>query len=53
MPTDINPIDINYYPFMILDKCNKVEIVGDDLSTKVYIPSKTKDVNVKAFNTIM
>ena len=41
---DLNPIDLNYYPFRIsLDKCN-------DLSTKVCVPSKTKDANVKVFD---
>ena len=50
---DLNPVKLNYYPFMIsLDKgsgsCNSV----DDLSTKTCIPRKTKDINVKVFNMI-
>ena len=50
---DLNPVELNYYPFMIiLDKysgcCNSV----DDLSAKICILSKTKDINVKVFNMI-
>ena len=40
---DLNPIELNYYPFMIsLDKCNEICNAIDDLSTKICIPSKTK-----------
>ena len=50
---DLNPIRLNYYPFMIsLDKCNGSCNAVDDLSTNIYIPSKTKDINVKVFNMI-
>ena len=50
---DLNPVELKYYSFMIsLDKssgsCNSV----DDLSTKICILIKTKDVNVKVFNMI-
>ena len=48
---DLNPIDLNYYPFRIsLDKCNASCNAVDDLSTKVCVPSKTKDANVKVFD---
>ena len=50
---DLIPVELNYYPFMIsLDKfsgiCNSV----DDISTKICVSSKTKDINIKVFNTI-
>ena len=45
---NLNPIEFNYYPFMTsLDNCNESCNAADDLSTKICIPSKTKDVNVK------
>ena len=45
---DINPAELNYYPFMIiLDDGNGNCNVVDDLSTKICVPSKMKDVNVK------
>ena len=42
-PKDLNPVDLEYYLFMIvLDKysgsCNSV----DDLYTKICVPSKSK-----------
>ena len=51
--TDINPVELKYYPSMIslnkcIGSCNSV----DDLSTKICVPSKTKDVNVQVFNMI-
>ena len=50
---NLNPIELNYYPFMImLDKCNGSCNVVDDLSTKISVPSEIKDVNVKVFNMI-
>ena len=50
---DPNPIQLNFYPFMIsIDKykgsCNTVL----DLSANVCVPSKTKEVNVNVFNII-
>ena len=50
---DLNPVELNYYPFMVsLGKyswsCNS----ADDLSTKICILSKTKDINVKLFSVI-
>ena len=47
----LNSVQLNYYPFMIGlviydGSCNAF----DDLSIKVCVPSKTKHVNVKAFN---
>ena len=44
---DSNPIELNYYLFVInLDKFNGSCNVVDDLSTKISVPTKTKDVNV-------
>lgn len=45
---DLNPVEVNYNPFMVgLDKrnwsCNNV----DDLSPKICLASKSKDLNVK------
>ena len=46
---DLNPVELKYHPFMvILDKCNAT----NDLSTKIIVPSKTKDINVKLFNIV-
>ena len=50
---DLNPIELNYYPFMIsLDKCNGGCNAVNDLSRKIWIPSETKGVNVEVFNMI-
>ena len=50
---DLNPVELNYYPFMIsLDKCNGSCNAVDDLSTKIRVPSETKYENVKVFNMI-
>ena len=50
---DLNPIELNDYPFMInLDKCNGSCNANEDLSTKIYVPSETEDINVKVFNII-
>ena len=47
---DLNSVDLNYYPFMIsLDKFNGSCNV---LSTRICVPKKTKDINVKVFNMI-
>ena len=37
---------------IILNKCNVNCNVVDDFSTKICLPSETKDVNVKLFNLI-
>ena len=47
---DLNSVELKYYSFMIsLNKC-----VGscNVLSTKMCVPRKTKDINVKTFNMI-
>ena len=50
---DLNPVEGNYYPSMIsLDKFKVCCNFFDDLSTKICIPSKTKNVNVIVFNLI-
>ena len=47
---DINPAELKYYPFMIsLNKCTGSCNV---LSTNIFIPKETKDINVKVFNMI-
>ena len=51
--TDLNSVELNYYLFMIsLDTCDGSWNTVVDLSTKICIPSKTKDVIVKVFNMI-
>ena len=46
----MNPVEIQYYPFMIsLNKCTGSCSV---LSPKICVPNETKDINVKAFNMI-
>ena len=50
---DLNPIELKYHPFMInLDKCSGSCNSVDDLYTKICVPTKRKDVNVKVFNMI-
>ena len=50
---DLNPIELNHYPFMIsLDKCMGSCSNVDGLSSKIYVPSKTKDVIIKVFKII-
>ena len=40
---DLNPVEFKYYPFMFnLDKCSGSCNYGNDLSTKICLPSKTK-----------
>ena len=47
----LNTIETNYYPFAIrLGKCNGGCNDVDDLSTKIFFLSQTKDVNVKYIN---
>ena len=44
----MHPIELKFYPFMIsLNKCNERFNV---LSPKIFVPKKTKDINVKGFN---
>ena len=50
---DLNLVELKYYPTMInLDKCSGSCNSADDLSIKICVSSKTKDVNVKVFNMI-
>ena len=50
---DLIPVELNYYALTVsLDKCNGSCNVTDDLSTKIWIPSETKDVNLKVFTMI-
>ena len=45
---DSNSIELNYFPFMIsLDKCNRSSNSFHDSSTKICVPSETKDANAK------
>ena len=51
--TDLNSLELNYYPFMIsLDKCSGSCNSVDDLSTKIRVWGETKDVNVRVLNMI-
>ena len=50
---DLNPVELKYYPFMVsLDKCSASCNSGNDLSTRICVPTEPKDIDVKAFNTI-
>ena len=50
---DLNLADLNHYPLMvILDKCNGAYNPGNDLSTKICVRSKTKDLNVKTIDVM-
>ena len=43
--TDLNPVGLNYYLFMItLDKCNRNCNTFNDISDKIYVPVKTRDI---------
>ena len=45
---DLNPVEFRYWPFMIsLHKCSGSCNSVDHLSTKICVPSKTKDINFK------
>ena len=45
---DLNPIELNYYQFMIrLDECSGSCNSVVDFSTKIWVPSKTKDIRVQ------
>ena len=49
-PIDFNLGELKYYPFMIsLDKRNGS---CNALSPKICVPTRTKNINVKVFNTI-
>ena len=52
--TDLNSVELNYYLFMIsLDKYSRICNSDHDLSVKICVPSKTKNINViKVFNMI-
>ena len=47
---DMNPNELKFYSFMIT--FNKYARSCNVLTPKVYIPKETKDIYVKAFNTI-
>ena len=50
---DLNPVELNYYPFTVsLDKCSGSCNAAGDLSTKICVLSKTKDINAKVFNMV-
>ena len=49
----LNPVELKYYPFMVSpDKCSGSCNSGNDLSTKICVLSKTKDMNIKICNLI-
>ena len=46
---NLNPANLNYYPLMIsLDKCSGNFSTGNDLPTKICVPSKARDANLKS-----
>ena len=48
----LDPIELNYYPFMIsLDKRNRGCNVADDLSTKICVPDETKVIVIVNANS--
>ena len=48
---DLNLVELKYHPSMIsLNKYSRSGNATNDLSPKICVPSKTKDVNVKIFN---
>ena len=50
---DLNLDELDYYPFMIsLDNCSGGCNFANDLSTKICILNKTKDINVKLFKML-
>ena len=50
---DLNPVEFNYYQLMVvLGKYSGSYNSVDDLSTKICVPSKIKDINVKVFDMI-
>ena len=50
---DLNPIELKYSSLMVSqDKCSGSCNSGNDLSTKIGVPSEIEDRNVNAFNII-
>ena len=50
---DLNLVELDYYLFMVrVIKCNGSCNIADDLSTKIFVPSETKDLNGQVFNII-
>ena len=50
---DLNSVEINYYPCRIsLDKCCGRCNAAADVSMKICVSSKTKDVNIKLWNLV-
>ena len=50
---DFNPVEFNFHPFLVIPReCNwNCDAVGD-FSTKMCVPSKTKNININIFNKI-
>ena len=50
---NLNPVKLNYYPFIIsLEKSSGSCNAGHDLSKKLCVPGKTRDINIKVLNII-
>ena len=50
---NLNPVELKYYQFVIsLDTCSGSRNFIDDLSTKICLRNKTKDINGKLFDMI-
>ena len=51
---DLNLVELNYFPFMIiLDSCNESCNDVDDLSTKLCVPCKTKNERIREATTLV
>ena len=49
----IKTFELKYYPFMIsLDKCKGSCNTLSEISDRMYVSNKTKDVNLNVFNMI-
>ena len=52
-PINLNSVKLNYYPFKVsLNKSSGSCNGADDLSKKICIPGKIRDINIKVFNII-
>ena len=50
---NLNPVQLKYYIFIVSqDKWSRSCNSGNDLSTKICVPSKTKDINIKSCITM-
>ena len=51
--TDLNPVKLHYYPFIIsLDRCDVSCSTFEDPFGSICVPNKMEEINLKAFNKI-